>query len=507
MKDVYSSRLPDDPHSYWIDSTSFDEPRPLTESTETEVVVAGGGITGITAAWLLAKEGLDVILVDADKVLHGTTGHTTAKVTSQHGLFYHELIQHTDENHARLYYEGHEKAKNFIEKVVTDYQIPCEWEKQDAILYASSKKSAHQLQQEREAYDKLGIPYDVLDSLPFNVPIESALAMKNQAQFHPLHYLAFLLQDFKKMGGKVYEDTVVTGLVEGDTPIVETRDGPYISCRYVLSCTHFPFYEADNYFFARMYAERAYIVAMKGKKVNGMYLSVDNPSRSVRSVKINGEDHLLIAGDGHKTGQGEPTMNHYLNLETFAKDVFGAKEFPYRWSAQDLYTIDKIPYIGLLTAHWPNTFVATGFKKWGMTSGTLAALMLRDYVTGRETEEMTVFDPNRFLADPSLKTFLKQNLDVAKHFFVDKVKPVEKKIDEVKAGEGAIVLAEGRRSGAYRDENGKLFIVDSTCTHLGCEVEWNNGDRTWDCPCHGSRFNYDGSVAEGPAEKPLDRIE
>ncbi|RKL67923.1 FAD-dependent oxidoreductase [Salipaludibacillus neizhouensis] len=496
--------------SYWLDSTNLSPHEPLTENIKTEVAVVGGGITGITAAYLLAKEGKKVILLEADRLFHGTTGFTTAKITSQHGLFYDELIQHVGEEKARIYYQTNEKAKKFIEAIVNENNIDCDFEKKDAVLYAVSKKSNEKLEKEIKAYEELGIPHEVVHELPYNVKIERALHMKDQAQFHPLHYLSFLVDEFLKLGGKLFEHTVVVDVLTnttGDQPkTLETRDGHTITCEHLLSCSHFPFYDRENLFFSRLHAERSYIVAAKGKDVPGMYINVDSPSRSVRSVKIKGETHLLLGGEGHKTGQGKSTTEHFQALEAFGRDVFGSEEFPFEWSTQDLYTLDKIPYIGVLTGNITNSYVATGYRKWGMTSGTAAGLILRDYVLGHETEEMDLYQPDRFIADPSVKQLLKHNSDVAGHFLAGKITPSEKKLEDVQVGEGIHVVYDGLKSGAYRDDDGKLHIVDTTCKHMGCEVAWNSGELTWDCPCHGSRYNFDGTVIEGPAKEPLDKL-
>lgn len=493
--------------SYWIESSNLASHNTLTENTETEVVIVGGGITGITAAYLLAKEGKDVVLLEADRILHGTTGHTTAKVTAQHGMFYDELISHIGEKSARLYYDVNMHAKEFIENTIQANDLDCGFEQKDAVLYAVSEKSEKKLSKEIKAYETLGIPHEVTSELPFDVSVKRALHMKNQAQFHPLQYLTFLVEEFINLGGRIYEQTVAVDMLEGEKPTVETRDGQYVVCDHVLSCSHYPFYDRENLFFTRMYAERSYVVAAKGESVSGMYLSVDNPKRSIRSVEINGESHLLLGGEGHKAGQGEPTELHYQALKDFGREAFSSSEFPYKWSAQDLYTLDHIPYIGVLTEDYSNTYFACGFRKWGMTSGTAAAMILKDYVLGKQTGEMEMFHPSRILLDPGFKEFFKQNMNVAGHFIGGKLKPTDKLMEDVQIGEGAHVSCDGRKSGAYRDENGVLFIVDATCTHLGCEVEWNGGDRTWDCPCHGSRFNYDGTVREGPAKQPLERLD
>jgi Rieske Fe-S protein len=257
-----------------------------------------------------------------------------------------------------------------------------------------------------------------------------------------------------------------------------------------------------------MYADRSYILACKTDDdyPGGMYISADNPTRSIRSVELDGEKGVLIAGESHKTGQGGNTQEHYSALEKFAEQHFTVKEVVNRWSAQDLITLDKVPYIGRLTQGEQNVLVATGFKKWGMTSGVLAAKLLRDYVLERENEYHEVFSPSRFYADPSLKEFIKTNADVAGHLFKGKLQTPAKTYEHLSNDEGGVIQFKGQRAGGYKDDEGNVHIVDTTCTHLGCETEWNEGDRTWDCPCHGSRFSTTGDVIEGPAEKPLKRL-
>ncbi|MNI50455.1 Cytochrome b6-f complex iron-sulfur subunit 1 [compost metagenome] len=238
-----------------------------------------------------------------------------------------------------------------------------------------------------------------------------------------------------------------------------------------------------------------------------MYLSAESPKRSLRSVTIDQVPHVLIGGEGHKTGQGICTMQHYENLELFAEDHFGVQKIPYRWSAQDLITLDKMPYIGPITSRHPNILVATGYRKWGMTNGTAAALLLKDLIMDKDNPYSEVYTPQRFNADPGIKHLLTDNADVAVHFVVGKYEIVMKKPEELVNEEGSVVSVNGKRAGAYRDAEGKLHVVDTTCTHMGCEVEWNHGDLSWDCPCHGSRFNIDGKVLEGPAKEPLALIE
>nr|WP_240338513.1 FAD-dependent oxidoreductase [Peribacillus alkalitolerans] len=500
--------MPHQPEPYWRSSTDLEEFPTLNESISTPTLVVGGGITGITTAYLLAKAGIRTVLVEAGKVLNGTTGHTTAKITAQHDVIYDELIQHFGKDQAKLYYESNIEAGKFIKKLVDEHQISCDYSIQDAYLYSTTPKGKQQLEKEAEAYKELGINGEL--QLETKLPFETtaALSMKDQAQFHPLHYLKHLLDDFIKMGGTVYENTTAKSVEEADHPIVTTHLGYTISCNHLVIASHFPFYDWRGLYFTRMHAERSYVLAIKSKTAfpGGMYLSVDNPTRSLRSVQIDGSEHILVGGESHKTGQGIPTIEHYEALQKFAEEHFELEEIAYRWSAQDLITLDKIPYIGPITSRSEHIYVATGFRKWGMTTSTLAAQIISDAIAQRENRYSELFHPSRFKPDPSIKELVVQNADVAKHLVEGKLEIVQMHPEDLQNDEGGVVKFEGKRAGAYRNELGQLHIVDTTCTHLGCELEWNSGDRTWDCPCHASRFSVEGQVIEGPAKKPLKKL-
>nr|WP_078382853.1 FAD-dependent oxidoreductase [Sutcliffiella halmapala] len=502
------NQLPKSPEPYWRESTSLPSFSPLQEDTNADVCIVGAGITGITAAYQLAQDGHRVVLVDADQILNGTTGHTTAKITAQHGLIYDELINHIGEEKAKLYYEANNDALHYIKDIVNLKRIECDFSKQDAYIYATTDEEEQKIYQELDAYQKLGIKKDLINEIPFSIPTKSALVMKDQAQFHPLHYLKVLVEGILEKGGRIYEQTVAIDVEESPELQVITRSGAKIKCNSILACSHFPFYDGKGFFFTRMYAERSYVVAAKTDKEfpGGMYLSAGQPTRSLRSVTVNGEKLVLIGGEGHKTGQGTDTLKHYEALKTFGEESLGLKEVSYRWSAQDLYTLDKVPYIGRITSNNPNIFIATGFRKWGMTNGTAAALLLQDLVNGKQNKYMDLFAPSRFVADPSLKKFISANMDVAGHLIEGKLDRPTKKPEDLGLDEGGVVSIDGRRAGAYKDDKGEIYCVDTTCTHLGCEVEWNHGDRSWDCPCHGSRFSIHGDVLEGPADKPLEKL-
>ncbi|NWN80668.1 Gamma-glutamylputrescine oxidoreductase [Bacillus paralicheniformis] len=498
-------KLPDSPESFWRDSTELPSFQELTEDVKTDVAIIGGGMTGITTAYMLTQKGYSVVLIEAGRLLNGTTGHTTAKITAQHDLIYDELIQHIGMPRARLYYEANLQALSFIKNLVHEQNISCDFKEQDACIYTTEEQSVQKIRKEHEAYQKLGIERELIKDLPVAIDIKAGLVMKNQAQFHPLHYLKHLADAVQKAGGNMFENTVAKEIKEGDHPKVLTKNGHMIISDYVVCCTHFPFHDKKGFYFARLEPSRSYVLAVKPKTPypDGMYLSIDQPSRSLRSVTINGEKMVLVGGESHKTGQGKDTMEHYKALESFAEGVLGIEDIPYRWSTQDLITLDKIPYIGPIYPKEKRILVATGFRKWGMTSSTLAAQLITDHITNESNPYQEVFSPSRFHPDPSIKKAISYNTDVARHFVEGKLEQPLRTPDELVSGEGAVVRVGGKRAGAYRDENGQLHMVDTTCTHMGCEVEWNDGEKTWDCPCHGSRFSIDGEVIEGPAVMPL----
>jgi glycine/D-amino acid oxidase-like deaminating enzyme/nitrite reductase/ring-hydroxylating ferredoxin subunit len=508
MNQEKSGMMPRDPKSFWIDSTDMLLHPPLEQDMEVEVAVIGGGITGITTAWLLAEEGYDVALFESTRLMNGTTGHTTAKITAQHELIYDELISHFGVDGAKRYYEANAEAAKAIEQMIGQHQIDCDYKKEDAYVYATKEADLQKLEKEAKAYEKLGIPGGFVNDIPLPVQAVGAVVMKNQAQFHPLKYLMHLVHAMEKKGVRIFEHTVAMRMEQDDPPVVRMRNGAKVKAKYVVSASHFPFHDGKGYF-ARLFPNRSYVLAVRPRVPfpGGMYISASKPTRSFRSVQINGEEMVLVIGDNHKTGQGIPEKQHYEALEQEAMNVFQAKEILYKWSAQDLITPDKVPYIGRISQNQPNIFAATGFRKWGMAHGTLSGYMIRDLIMGRENRYEHLYAPSRFKADPGLKKIIKENVNVAGTLIGGKLELPDKEIKDIQNGEGAAISIKGKRAGAYKTPDGKLYVVDTTCTHMGCEVNWNSAETTWDCPCHGSRFSYDGQVIEGPADEPLKMID
>ena len=500
--------LPQFPESYWLTSESLPSFPKLERDIQADVAIVGAGISGITTGYLLSRQGLRVAILEAGKMLNGTTGHTTAKITAQHDLIYDEFVSHFGLERTRLYYEANREALEFIRQTVREHRIECDFAEEDAYLYATSDSYAAKLDAEFKAYEKLGIPGAYVEETPLPFPVRGAVVMRGQARFNPVPYLKTLVRHIAEQGGQIYENTAAVSVDKGNPQAVVTKEGHKVACSHIVSCSHFPFQDGWAFYFARMYSERSYVLAAITKKdyPGGMYLSAEDPKRSLRPVTAGGETMVLIGGENHKTGQGIATIKHYEALASFGEEHFGLKEIRCRWSAQDLTTLDKLPFVGPIAPDAPNVLVATGYKKWGMTTGTAAALLIEKLIAGRDSPYRELFTPDRFHADPGLKTLIVQNADVAKHLIAGKLEMVHRQPEDLGHDEGAVVSVNGKRAGAYRDPEGKLHLVDTTCTHMGCEVEWNDGERTWDCPCHGSRFSYEGEVLEGPANKPLKRI-
>ncbi|TJY40763.1 FAD-dependent oxidoreductase [Cohnella pontilimi] len=500
--------MPRFPVSFWLASSQRPAFGKLEQDLTVDVAVVGAGITGITTAYLLAREGKRVALVEAGRLLNGTTGHTTAKITAQHGLIYDELMDRFGQDLVYFYYAANRDGAEFIRSMVQGMNIDCDYTEEDAYLYTIEEDNIRAIQREYEAYKKLGIPGRLEDGIPLPVTASSAVVMPGQARFHPVKYLTRLLEEFIRWGGLVYENTVVETVEEGEPSVVVTQNGPKITCLHVVSCSHFPIFETGLYF-ARLHAESSYALAVRVRRdvPTGMYLSVDDPNRSVRTIDNDGEKLLLIGGESHKTGQGECTSGRYESLIRFAQEHFDVSDVLYRWSAHDLVTLDKLPYVGRATSKYPNSYVATGFRKWGMTNGTAAAMLLKDLILGADNPYAKLFDPNRSVSAGGVKSFVSQNADVAKQYVQGKLDWMLKKPEHLEPGEGAWIRYNGKKAAAYRDPAGRLTVLDATCTHMGCEVNWNDGDKSWDCPCHGSRFNANGEVMAGPAVEPLKMLQ
>lgn len=493
------------PKSYWLTPAEQPDFPELKEDLKADVVIVGGGIAGISTAYFLCLAGINPVILEADKILFGTTGHTTAKITSQHELIYDKIVNKISQEQAQQYADANESAIRQIEKIINELKIDCDFEHQSAFVYTQKDENIKKINDEVKAATSLGIKAEYVEKIPFSIPIKAGVRFDGQAQFHPRKYLLALVEEITKKGCSIYEHSKVVDLEDsGEGYELKTGNGSKVRAKKVIIASHYPFFNKAGLYFARIYVERSYVIAARTKEPypGGMYINAEEPTRSLRSQPSDNGVLTLVGGENHKSGQSEDTMRHYRALIDFAGRHFTVQDIPFHWSTQDCMTLDGVPYVGNYTSDTPNLYVATGFGKWGMTNSTVSAMLLRDLIVNGKSQWEDVYSPSRFNMAASMKHMITENANVAVNLVEGKLSPIPDDVD-IKPGEGKVIDIDGHRAGAYRDAKGSLHVVDTTCTHMGCELNWNTAEKSWDCPCHGSRFNVDGEVIEGPAVRSL----
>ena len=491
--------------SPWL-ATTGDAGFPAVERDLTvDVAVLGAGIVGLTTALLLKREGLTVAVIEAEGVGTGVTGHTTAKVSSLHGLTYASLRSSFGDEGARTYAGLNEAGIALVRALAAELGIDCDLRTKPAYTYAPDERDVRSVRKEVEAAQAAGLAASFTTETDLPFPVAGAIRVEDQSEFHPRRYLLGLAAAVDGGGCAVYEQTRATGVRDGRPARVQTTAGT-VTADWVVVATHIPFLDRGLYF-ARTHPERSYALLCRiaGRPPQGMYLSTESPAHTLRSVPLEGEELLLVGGESHKTGQGDGAES-YARLEDFAREHFDVRSVEYYWSTQDNMPIDGVPYVGRL---WPlsqRVLTATGFKKWGLAAGTAAGEILRDAVLDRPNPWAELVDPDRFKPLAAAKSALVENANVGLRFVGDRLRRgLTLTAGDLGPGEAGIVRDGTRRLAAYRDADGELHAVSAVCTHMYCLVSWNSGERTWDCPCHGSRFTVDGELLQGPATRPLGR--
>ena len=492
--------------SYWLATAERRRHAPLTGERRADVAVVGGGIAGLTAAWLLKRAGKTVVVLEAGRILERVTGGTTAKISALHGLRYAELIDHFGVDGARLYAQANLGAIERVAEAVAELGVDCGFERKSAYLFSASGAALPQVEAEVDAALKLGLRVSFVREAPLPIPIKGAVRLDGQAQFHPVRYLAAMAEAICGDGSAIHEDSRVFDVAEGEPCRVATEHGA-VQARDVIVATNLPILDRGG-FFAKAYPKMHAVLAARIDEAaapDGMFLGMDEPELSLRTHRD--EQGLVLISDGRafKTGHEPDVEGVCRELEAELRRWFELRSIEFRWSNQDYGTMDGAPYFGRQTPGDGHVYVATGFNHWGMTSSMVGARLLRDEILERANPCAELFRATRLKPAASAGTFAKENLDVAKHWVGDRLSGDRRGPDQLAAGEGAVLKVGGSRVAVSRDEAGRLQAVSCVCTHMGCTVAWNGLDKTWDCPCHGSRVAADGAVLCGPAVRPLEK--
>ncbi|MEE6263145.1 FAD-dependent oxidoreductase [Plantactinospora sonchi] len=492
--------------SYWMDSTEPTSFAHLADDVEVDVAVVGGGIAGLCTAWELARAGLSVAVLEADRIAAGVTGYTTAKLTAQHGLIYAHLRSKFDEQAARWYAHSQLDAIDHVAGTVAELGIDCDLERLPAFSYLPEGKR-DQIEAEVQAARLAGLPASLVTETGLPYPVGAAIRVEQQAQFHPRRYLLALAADLVRRGGRVFERTRIVDLDEGGPCRLTSEAGATVTARDVVVATHYPIFDRAG-LFTRLVPHRELVVAAvieAHQDPGGMYVTPEENTRSVRTAPYdNGRRLLIVTGESYQPGT--PGVTDRLDrLATWTRDRFPVDSLAYHWAAQDNTSTDRVPYIGRLHPGTRHVYVATGFNAWGMTNGVLAGRLLAALITGENPPWSRLYDPRRLHPTVEAVPFVKAAVEVARRFVGDRIRPASHadSPDQLAPGDGAVIRIAGERRAVYRDGSGRLHAVSATCTHLGCLVAFNDEEKTWDCPCHGSRFDTRGGVLHGPATEPL----
>jgi glycine/D-amino acid oxidase-like deaminating enzyme/nitrite reductase/ring-hydroxylating ferredoxin subunit len=495
--------------SYWIASTEDSNYVPLAGDVEVDVAVVGAGITGLTTALLLQQAGRSVVVLEAKSTIgRGVTGFTTGKVTAGQGLAYSRIERTHGERAAALYAASQSAAVELVATLAEEHAIDCDLERVTHSVFAERADEIPELQGEAEAAARAGLPVELVHDPDVAFPAIAALGLPGQVQLHARKYLLGLARAVVQAGGVVHQEARVETVEDGDARSIRLPGGT-VTARDVVLATHVPFGSAGA-FYARLEAHAAYAVGVPVEEgvVVDAWINVGTPTRSLRTTPLeNGRRLLVVVGEGHVVGREEDPRRRYEALAQYVRRHLTAEPIAYRWSTQDQYPVDGLPYVGRVGGERDGRYVATGFAGWGLSNGTLAGMLLRDAILGNDNEWAEIYDPERRSAMRAPGSLVKQNLGVARQLVGGKLRSRAGSVEDVPPGSGEVLELDGEKAAVHRAEDGRVSAVSAVCTHMGCDVVWNPAESTWDCPCHGSRFATDGAVLEGPATRPLAPVE
>ena len=496
--------------SPWQNITKLTTANTTIGQTNTyDVIIIGAGITGITTALLLQKAKKNCLVLDTGNIGFGTTGGTTAHINTFFDSTYPEIESDFSKEASKLVADAGKLALETISSFINEYQIDCDFETKAGYLFSETEKETEQLNEIFEAAQTAGV--DVDRSTTNNLPISfiQSLKFEGQAQFHPLKYVQALAKEFIALGGTIKENTFIKDAKQEDDQCIATSATETFTGSYLVYATHLP--PGINKFSFRCAPYRSYALGIRltdeQQYPNGLAYDMQEPYHYFRTHVVDGEKILILGGADHKTGHDNP-QQAFTDLEQYASQYFIIKDIPYQWSSQYYVPVDGLPYIGRMEKEDDRIFVATGYNGNGMTWGTISGHIISDLILGKQNQFSELFDPCRMKPVAGFTEFVKENADVAYHFVVDRFKAEDiETFRELGKDEGKVVEYEGQKLAVYKDNEGIITALNPTCTHAGCIVTFNNEEKSWDCPCHGGRFDINGNVLCGPPRENLSSIE
>jgi glycine/D-amino acid oxidase-like deaminating enzyme/nitrite reductase/ring-hydroxylating ferredoxin subunit len=499
---------PNQHESLWIATSARTSYAPLRADVTVDVAVVGGGITGLTAALRLVEEGRRVAVLDMHGIAAGETGHTTAHLTEVVDGRYTTINTDFGVEGGRLVGESSRQAIDWIERTTAALSIACGFERVPGFLYTEREDDVAMLREEVEQASRAGVGAKFTRDVPLAFPTRGALRVERQAQFHVREYLLPIAARIAERGGLIFENTRAESVDDGEPCRVVTEHG-IVTAGAVIVAANVPMNRVA--LITKLPAYRSYALGVRiaGDAPRGLFWDTDDPYHYTRTQRLQDGDVVIIGGEDHKTGMEKDTERRYEALADYARSRFAVERIEYSWSGQIIEPVDGLPYIGLNTAS-RHVYVATGFSGNGMTYGTLAGLITADLVLGRSNPYAELYDATRVKPLAAAKDYVTENVDFPTHLVKDRLTKhnVESRDPAgVSPGTGRIVAIDGRKYAVYRDEQGTAHAFSPVCPHMGCDVAWNPAERTWDCPCHGSRFEATGDVINGPAVTPLDPVE
>lgn len=487
--------------SYWFDNKQLKHYEKLNHDEHVHTLIIGGGLSGLTTAYYLSAATGNIAIIEADRIGYGTSGRNSGKVTVQHGCIYQKLIKKHGLKAAQAYYKAQKEAVESIASIIEEHHIACHAVRKDAVLYTNDDTKVARLQDEYQACLDIGIPCEFLEQNGTPIAWKAAIRVSDQLGYDPYAYLLGLSDCLDQEGIAIYEHSPATAIEKDGSGYRVSVNHHFIYAQNIVSATMTPLLDGFSFIYAKSYPSVSHIaiIPVQHSLSNQMLYSIDDPMASYHDIN---SDTLLCGGYEHPCAKTDQKQldSWLLSLQKTWK-CSAAQTV---WDSQDLMSFDHLPFIGPLSKRYPNFFIACGFSKWGNTNANVAAKLICAELLKKDNEYAALFDPSRKQPFFQAQCF-HMNIKTAFHFIQSQFPDISDL--SCKPQEGKVVSIGGKLYGMYLDDHEELYLVDIRCPHLGCICSFNEVDHTWDCPCHGSRFSYDGSIIKGPAQSPLSEYE